>query len=567
MNKILTIVAVVLCLGIVSSCLDDDNNYNYKQQNDIVGGRQNFGNFDDSYSMTQGDELTFEPTFKFTIDSINPDVSYSWYVDHQLQEGETGKSFTFTSDKSGSFEVTFAVKDNKSGITFAKSTKVRVRSVYQRAWVILADEDGRSVLHFIIPKTVKYETSWQGETFTRDSLVFEDVRRDVAPSLGTNPKGLLEAFAFLPSTFSEISDDVLDELLVKQDRWEELNGNTLEHEVYTDQEFSGDKPDDFSPVEASMTYSSKAILDKKGIIYWENKGDGVDFHAGFYTAVGLNNNMLFSRIFPSCKLNQYYNKAMLALTKNDNSLVGIYDGAYPNSGTALTENSQYKCGSVYKIDTEDGVDHFNNIDKEVVEARFSPWESSNDYTSAESWWTVLLRDKQSNDFQLRYFKLEGDRNSMTCEDYQEMPIGTVTDYRDMAVFNNKRYAVIADGNRLFYVQFGWDSNGDIEYKGHLIPLGEPLPSKVKSLAAMDVTTNLYRQKYEYDGQLGVALEDGSFFIYGITQTKDEDGNCTAATLKQQYPNANTKDADRNFGNIVDILFKWGSANEMINFTF
>ena len=36
---------------------------------------------------------------------------------------------------------------------------------------------------------------------------------------------------------SEYGISVYDELVVKQDRWVELNGNTLEREVYTDEEF------------------------------------------------------------------------------------------------------------------------------------------------------------------------------------------------------------------------------------------------------------------------------------------------------------------------------------------
>ena len=50
------------------------------------------------------------------------------------------------------------VKDNKSGVRFAMSTFVKVRSIYQRGWCILSDEGGRSVLHFIVPTTFTYET-------------------------------------------------------------------------------------------------------------------------------------------------------------------------------------------------------------------------------------------------------------------------------------------------------------------------------------------------------------------------------------------------------------------------
>lgn len=556
-----------ISLGTATSCLDNDNNYNYIKVNELQGGTQNFGNFSDIYSMTQGDKLTFEPTFKFTIDSISPDVSYSWYLDHVLLEGETGKSFTFIPKKSGTYEVTFAVKDNKSNVTFAKSAKINVRSLLQRGWLILTNENGRSALHMIVPKTVKYEMTYNGETFTRDSLVFEDVHRNVAPALGMNPKGLIEDIGYLPSSYSEATASVYDEIVVMQDRWEELNGNTLEHEVYTDQEFQNDLPADFSPVEGCMTYSAKAVLDKNGLIYWNNKGDAVDFHAGFYIGMGLNNNMKFSRLFQSSKLNSYHNDAILALTKDDNSLVGIYNGATPYPGSAITENSQYMCGSIYKISTEDGEDHFSNLADEVVDVKFCPYEPGNDFTSAKSYWTALLRNKDNGDYQLRYFNVEGERRSMDCEYYQELPLGQIGNYCGMAVFNNKRFAVIADDNKLYYCQFGWDEYGDIEYKGKLMPLDVKLSSKVKCVAAMDVTNNIYRQKYGYDGQLGVALEDGSFYIFGVEQTKDEEGHCIAARLKQHYPNAAVNKGDYNFGKIIDVIFKWGDGSEMISFSF
>ena len=94
------------------------------------------GNIKSEYSVLQGEELTLAPTFKFTIDSVSPDVSYEWYVDRELQVGETGPTFVFKSDRCGSYEVTFAVIDNKSGLKFATSRTVNVRSIYQRGWCV-----------------------------------------------------------------------------------------------------------------------------------------------------------------------------------------------------------------------------------------------------------------------------------------------------------------------------------------------------------------------------------------------------------------------------------------------
>ena len=232
MRKLGIYAVIVVLVGVVSSCLDDDNNYNYKQINEMQGGALNFENFNLDYSVIEGEELVLAPTFKFTIDSITPDVSYEWYVDKKLQTGETGPTYTFKAEKSGTYQVTFAVTDNKTGVQFGKSTTINVRSIYQRGWVILSDDGGRSVLHFIVPTTQRYQVTYGGETFTRDSLVYHIVKRDIISNLGSNPKGLMNNIGEMDYN-SEYGISVYDELVVKQDRWVELNGNTLEREVYT----------------------------------------------------------------------------------------------------------------------------------------------------------------------------------------------------------------------------------------------------------------------------------------------------------------------------------------------
>lgn len=568
MKKLGIYAVMAVLVGVMSGCLDDDNNYNYKQINELQGGQYSFGNINTEYNLVEGDELVLAPTFKFTIDSITPDVSYEWYIDKQLQAGETGATYTFKADKSGTYQVTFAVTDNKSGVQFGKSTIIKVMSIFQRGWTILSDDGGRSVLHFIVPTTQRYQVTYNGETFTRDSLVYHIVKRDVVSNLGSNPRGLINNIGYIDyNRLYGIS--IYDELVVKQDRWVELNGNTLEREVYTDEEFRGDIPADFSPVEAAMTYSSKALLDKNGLIYWERKADAADFHAGTYMSIGLNNETRFSRLFQAYKFNAFYTNVMLALTKEDNSLVGLLDMGDVGNTSAIGEMISSENGNMFNIVDPSDEDHFSNIKKTVVDALPAPYEGGHDFTMAEPFWTVLLKDEATSAYELRYFALEATSRSVSCMEgwYYEASLGVINDYRGMANFGNKRYVVIASGNQLYYCQYGWDAYGDVEYRGELMPLGEPLPAAVKTLSSMDVTINLYKQKYPYSGQLGVALEDGSFYIYGIVEKRQENGTCTAVSLKQQFPNETTSEENKNFGKIVDVLYKWGSGDDYMSFAF
>ena len=172
----------------------------------------------------------------------------------------------------------------KTGVKYSASTDILVRSPYQRGWVVLSDVDGKSTLSFIKIKTlygVSETVNIWGEKVVRDSIAYHSVEKYLVKDLGTNPKGVFEHLGY-PSTFGQV-ETVYDELVVMQDRWVELNGNTLEREVYTEDEFYGDLPvGGFKPVEAAMSYSAKFIRDENGYIYMHTKPVANDFHAGAY---------------------------------------------------------------------------------------------------------------------------------------------------------------------------------------------------------------------------------------------------------------------------------------------
>ena len=53
MRKLGIYAVIVVLVGVVSSCLDDDNNYNNKQINEIQGGAHKFENFNFDYSVIE----------------------------------------------------------------------------------------------------------------------------------------------------------------------------------------------------------------------------------------------------------------------------------------------------------------------------------------------------------------------------------------------------------------------------------------------------------------------------------------------------------------------------------
>lgn len=573
MKKFGIYIAIVLLVGAFSSCLDDDNNYNYTEVNELQGGIKDFK---DNYNIIEGDEITFTPSFNLTIDKENPDVRYEWYVDRVLLKDETGPTFTFKGEKGGVFQVTFVVVDNKTDLRFARSTSVLVISRYHRGWCLLSDEGGRSVLNFIVPTAVHYPVVWGEEEFIRDSLVYHIVERDVTPGLGTNPKGLVNHIGFA-DYYGDFGLTSFDELVVKQDRWVELNGSTLHHEVYTDEEFRGDIPKDFNPVDANMGYSSKALLDKSGLIYFGKKGDAVDFHANTYVSVGLNNSTKFSRLFQSPKLNRWNTSVILALTEEDNSLVGIVDEGEPGyTSSAISDISSGHCGEVLAItDQNNKENRFKEIKQTIVDGVASPYSANQDVSDASSYWTLLLKDEATSEYQLRYFKLFFDSRiycpsfNPSYDDspsYYETSLGKINDYRGMANFNVRRSVVIADGNQLYFYQYGWNPRNNAPYMGEKLKLGNALPDRVKHIVGLDVCVNEGVQMYPFDAQLAVVLENGDLYIYGIRETKGLNDTVESVSLNQVYPNEKTQEKDKNFGNVVDIIYKYGRSFDLFSFT-
>ena len=188
MKKIFLYACLLATMGCVVSCIDDDNNYNYGQVNEIEGGSSNFKDINSKYNVAVGQEVTITPTFKFTIDKENPDVSFEWTLDGQKIEGANQQSHTFCFDKSGSHEVSFYVIDNKTGLKYGVSTTIKVMAAYQRGWVVLSKgEDGRAILNFITPSSIKYTTTFEGKEFSRDSIVYKSATLDLNINLGKNP--------------------------------------------------------------------------------------------------------------------------------------------------------------------------------------------------------------------------------------------------------------------------------------------------------------------------------------------------------------------------------------------
>ena len=532
------------------SCLDDKNNFDYKQVNELDGEILNIDIA--GYEVNVGEELTISPTFKFTIDKENPDVSYEWYLDGKKLDVTT-PSYTFSSDKYGIYELTYAVVDNKTGVKFSLSTKITVTSAYLKGWAILSDMNGRSALSFIKVKTVKklyYDSD--GREAYKDSIVYEEVEKDIIPDLGTEPLRLLESTGYWDLAYQDLNsgEEVLyDELVVMQgSKWVELNGNSLMKSVYTEEEFNGDIPDDFSPVDAVMTYSSKFLFNQNGYIYYNQRAVANDFHAGFYLSDPIWGGTRFKKMYGIQKFNDYMRTIPVLTT--DNSLQYIWDGGLTYEFPTIHMNTLMYSGNVYEIvdDEGKGDSRFQNMEYEIINMLPASTEKDDWYDTCMPRWVALF--KKDGNYFLRNFSLDTYyvNPPVKVGDYFEKNIKSemFADYKDMVVFQNKRYVVIANGAELWYCSTTDEGDSGIKIK---LEDGDALPGEIVSLSYLDINFNT--EKEPVNGHLGVAFANGEFRIYEVIEQKAGD-TATEVTLKKLYPNkVSNLQGDNKFGTIVD----------------
>ena len=555
MKKIILWIVLVITAGTITSCLDD-NEFNYIEINDLKEDEngETIQNFDSEYSPFQGEELLLAPTFTFTIDSINPDVSYEWYI-NGIKTDVTTPTYRFSSDVIGIYEVTFTIVDNKTGVKFSANTRINVQSAYAKGWMILSEgADGSSQLSFV---KMKIATNENGN----DSIYYVGEDHDFVPGLGSGPQKLLENFNYVDYYNFGNSVVLNDEVIVMQkNKWVELNGNSFTREIYTEEEFMDGMPANCEPENAVMTYTSKCIRDKEGRLYFNTKAAINDFHAGKYMSDPLFGGQLFKEIYATNKATSKA-KYFLALTKDDNSLVGIVDDGQANSTSepydpTMNMSSNRQNGNQVPItETDASNPQFKNISYNII--NIFPHVIGE---SKPCNWVAIL--EKGGQYWFRDFTLElaygNEKINIKADNMKVVSSSMFTNYKDAVAFPHKKFMMIANGNQLWYCPFEAGSNGTgLKLKD--------FPSEIASISYKDIAKYPYSgSKPEYNGHIGIGLTTGEFYIYEVIEEKDKNKVPTGiATLKQLYPNENT--VDSNFGKIIDVVYKFGTLSNTISY--
>ena len=528
-------------------CLDDKSNYDYKDLNDFEGwDTEGVENVESSYTLYPGEKIDFEPVVHLSLDTLNPDASYAWYLggEKEMTLLQEGLNYTYTADRLGTFELLFCATDNKSGVTFSKSIVVDVVSAWKNAWMILSKSAANeSQLSLILSKKQSKKVMVDGKEQSVDTVVYVGENINLVPNLGQGPRKLVENFIYPTATGIDIEDEVM---VLQQSGPVELDGNELKPVGYAREEFFDGVPDNFDPVDAVLSYSGKWLLNKDNYIYMANLSVAVDLHSGFYLKDPSLSGKKVKTLLPYYKGDNYGNFLIVGIDEN-NTYFGIMDDgecAYGETDyVILPANYVGACLELANLSQADNPFLFKNVEGEFV---FHAWANQcGGYYDPPAYFSILSQNgiyywhryilNRTN-----YSYQPGENMIVEESEYGQLPNSIMADYRCAALLPWHELLVIASGNKLHIYNY-WE-----ESIVNIIDLPQ-FSSEIVDMAVKDY--NHYSLKY--NAHLAVALKSGEVYVFEVKHNTNEG---TAELLEIYH--------QEGFGEIVDIEYKFGSGTRL-----
>lgn len=544
---VLNVIAILLMIG----CLDDKTNYDYRDINDFsVSPIKIITNWQNSYVLYPGEEVTIKPVVRLSMDTLAQNVSYQWLLDGKLVGEE--KSFTYKAEKTGVRNLVLSVMDKDTKVAFSRGTSIEVKSPLESGWLLLTESaSGSSELSMVLGRTYteiyKDEDGYERE---RDTVIYSDVRFNLVPNLGSKPIKVVENFAWTSD-----DDEVKSELMVLQRSGAvEVSGVNLERLVETTSDFDATgAPSGFMAKNAVLTWGSKWLLNEKdNKIYGALATVTSDLHSGYYSSDPAFNGKQFRDILPCYKTGSNIDvyKIIVAIGM-DNTMYGIIDNGtptdhYSNDFSIYYDNyngafAELKAASGVEID----MSWFQNFDGDYIYHAFmEPDYYGNPYFSIVSKNGTYYWHQFS--IEIPYGYVDGPLEIASSEVGSLNP-QMFSDYVDAALLINNSEegstVLVASGNKIYAATYVNGESGT-ELKGDF-------PARIAGIAVKD------SRWAEYNSHLGVVLEDGNFYVFEVMPAKRD----AAMHLKELF-HKNLKELNPNFGKVVELTVKYGDGSNV-----
>ena len=222
---------VFVCLLSITSCLDDKTNYDYRDINDWTEQAHRVVlNIQESYVLYPGESVTIEPVVRLSKDTLNPDVSYVWYIDGEKVGDES--TYTYVGEKVGTYNMVVSVIDNATKVSWSRGFDIVVKSPIETGWLFLTrSASGASEISMLTGKVYSRvgidEDGYEDETILLDEQGEHDDEEDdeeYEPQLTTDPMHAEQWYESLDEENDKYSvlREALDKLDAEDDEAEKV---------------------------------------------------------------------------------------------------------------------------------------------------------------------------------------------------------------------------------------------------------------------------------------------------------------------------------------------------------
>lgn len=536
----------ILILFIAVSCLDDKTNYDYTDINNFDDGYFVEG-ISSKYSLFLGESVTLTPTVKLSMDTLNPDINYSWVLDGV--EVSTEPSYTYNAEKYGVYNLVFLAIDKKTGVGFPTDIELQVSPLYKYGWLFLSrTASGDSRLSMITGKKslVSY---WNGSYMaTRDSLVYTGFHTNLGESLlGSGPIRLVEEFPY------EGENEILEEseIMVLQESGPiELGGTDFAYTGNPLLEFSGGTPN-LKVRDAVLGWCSKWLLSEDNQLYFSVASVLSDLHSGRYNIDPAFNGEKYKELVPVLKSGDKYKDANLVIDMN-NKMWALCDYGSTNYtlGGDIIDPLHYIGAKAGLADR-----YQQGFDMSIFQGTFNGKYIQHLFVAPDLYYMSLLKkDGQYmwHKFSLgSYYGYDGKRDIAV----EETSTGALasemfTDFKESDLVIGPRtkatWLFVASGNKIYGTVMDWKKTGST--------LQESKEFFTTSSNIVSIKTRKFMNSYNNYIHMGILLEDGTFQILEVNY----DSKAREFTTKEIY-NQNLKSLDPEISEIVDVIHKHGTG--------
>ncbi len=516
------------------SCYDDKGNYDY-----VDIGKIDIEKFD-WISVTMGDTVKIKPKFNMEIPEDASNIVYKWTLNGEERPDDphwNSRDFYWVADKKvRNATIQLEITDTRNGMKYMQRTMCSVSGEFNAfmSWMILSDDNGRSVLSFFKTLDMEYSPDWTSVMIT-DSKFYADLYpfRNGGEELGRGPLHMQEHYHRYGSDPGNI-------WFFSESGTVDLEGEGLTKDIDLEQAFLGEIPSDVTIVGGVSMMQVDVLYDQKGRLYSRVKSNSELFHSDYFLPEPLRYQ---GEVLEQCepilgRYTKYGAGYTPIIDRKNHRILAISDGRDAMLGSGEIIECPSEISEVYGYEIPEKYIPLNDFSGyEILSMQYMlPGSSSRDNYPG---FIILFKDSFGNLF-LQEFSLELEID-MEKGTYLKMARVKVYDMNLLGEVPSivctppypasTNYTFFAQGNVLYY--FDRDAKKL-----------EPYVEFESPITALDAESNLMNML------MGVGLENGRFYVLDITNAKNtpENKRVIASSPKEV-----------NVGKIIQVRYKIGSG--------